>query len=84
MISLRTTNPIESTFATVKLRTQSTKGSGSPKMAATLAFKLLQEAEKKWRRIRSHEELQNLLNGVVYKDGLMVATDSADHEVAVG
>ena len=83
-ISLRTTNPIESTFATVKLRTQSTKGSGSPKMAATLAFKLLQEAEKKWRRIRSHEELQNLLNGVVYKDGLMVATDSADHEVAVG
>ena len=53
-------------------------------MAATLAFKLLQEAEKKWRRIRSHEELQNLLNGVVYKDGLMVATDSADHEVAVG
>ena len=54
-ISLRTTNPIESTFATVKLRTQSTKGSGSPKMAATLAFKLLQEAEKKWRRIRGHE-----------------------------
>ena len=65
-------------------RLQSTKGSGSPKMAATLAFKLLQEAEKKWRRIRSHEELQNLLNGVVYKDGFMVATDSADHEVAVG
>jgi len=82
--SIRTTNPIESAFATVKLRTKSTKGSGSPKMAATLAFKLLQEAEKKWRRIRGHEEIQNLLDGVDYKDGLVVATDSADHEAAAG
>ena len=53
-------------------------------MAATLAFKLLQEAEKKWRRIRGHEEIQNLLDGVDYKDGLVVATDSADHEAAAG
>lgn len=82
--SIRTTNPIESAFATVKLRTRSTKGSGSPKMAATLAFKLLQEAEKKWRKIRGQEELQNLIKGVEYKDGVMVATDLADHEAAAG
>lgn len=82
--SIRTTNPIESAFATVKLRTKSTKGSGSSKMAVTLAFKLLKEAEQKWRKIRGHEELQNLLQGVEYEDGVMVAKDSADHESAVG
>ena len=82
--SIKTTNPIESAFATVKLRTKSTKGSGSPKMAATLAFKLLKEAEKKWRKIRGHEEIQNLLEGVEYKDGVVVAKTSADHEAAAG
>lgn len=82
--SIRTTNPIESAFATVKLRTKSTKGSGSPKMAATLAFKLLQEAERKWRKIRGAEEIKNLLLGIEYRDGIMVATEPADHEAAVG
>ena len=53
-------------------------------MSAILAFKLLQEAEKKWKRIQGHEDIQNLLNGAVYKDGVMVATDSANHEAAVG
>jgi len=82
--SIRTTNPIESAFATVKLRTKSTKGSGSPKMAAILAFKLLQEAEKKWRKIKGHEEIKNLMKGIEYKDGVMVAKGSADHEAAAG
>lgn len=72
-ISLRTTNPIESSFATVKLRTKVTKGSGSPEAAAALAFKLLLECEKKWRRIKGHKEISNLLKGVEYKDGVMVA-----------
>lgn len=82
--SIRTTNPIESAFATVKLRTKSTKGSGSPKRAAALAFKLLLEAEKKWRKIRGHEEIQNLLLGLEYKDGVVVTTESANHEAAAG
>ena len=83
-VSIRTTNPIESAFATVKLRTKSTKGSGSPKVATTLAFKLLQEAEKKWRKIRGHEEIKNLVQGIEYRDGVVVATESASHEATAG
>jgi putative transposase len=83
-VSLRTTNPIESAFATVKLRTKTTRGSGSSVIAAALAFKLLKEAEKKWRKIRGHEEIQNLIDGVVYKDGVVVDTSSTDHEAVAG
>jgi transposase-like protein len=61
---IRTTNPIESTFATVKLRTTVTKGAGSPKAAATMAFKLMQEAERRWNRIRGYEEIKNVISGV--------------------
>jgi transposase-like protein len=82
--SLRTTNPIESAFATVKLRTKSTRGAGSSVVAAALAFKLLKEAEKKWRKIRGHEEIQKLVKGVVYKDGVVVGTSSTDHKAVVG
>ena len=66
---IRTTNPIESTFATVKLRTAATKGSGSTEMAEAMAFKLMAEAQKRWKRIRGHGELKNILSGVLYKDG---------------
>jgi len=82
--SIRKTNPMESAFAAVKLRTKSTKGSGCPRMAATLAFKLLQEAEKKWRKISGSEEIKNLLQGIEYLDGVMVATESVNQEVAAG
>jgi len=71
-VHIRTTNIIESTFATVKLRTKVTKGAGSAKTAEAMAFKLFLEAEKKWRKINAPEELQNLLNGVEYKDGVML------------
>ena len=81
-MSLRTTNPIESSFATVKLRTKVTKGAGSRGTATAMAFKLLIECQKRWRRIRgSKEDLQNLLSGVVYKDGIMIAQQS-DQEAA--
>jgi putative transposase len=72
---IRTTNPIESTFATVKLRTYSTKGAGSAKSACAMAFKLMQEAEKKWLRIRGYEELKLLLSGVEFEDGVVVVND---------
>jgi transposase-like protein len=71
--SLRTTNVIESTFATVRLRTNVTKGAGSLKAAESMAFKLLQDAEKSWNRIRGFAELTNVLNGVAYVDGVMIA-----------
>ena len=78
--SLRTTNPIESSFATVKLRTKSMKGAGSAKTATTMAFKLLMECQKKWRKIRGAEEIENLLAGVEYKDGVMVPSQESNRE----
>ncbi len=69
---IRTTNPIESSFATVKLRTKVTKGAGSKETAAVMAFKLLNECQKKWRKLRGNEEFKKLLKGVEYKDGLMI------------
>jgi transposase-like protein len=70
---IRTTNAIESTFATVRLRTNVTKGAGSKTAAETMAFKLLEDAEKTWRKIRGYEEIEKILNGVAYKDGVVVA-----------
>lgn len=80
---LRTTNPIESSFATVKLRTKVTKGAGSVKTATVMAFKLLSECQKRWRKISAPEEIKNVLAGVEYKDGVMVAPPSTHHETAV-
>ena len=66
---IRTTNPIESTFATVKLRTRVMKGSGSKETAEAMAFKLMMETQKRWRKTRGCEEPQNILAGAIYKDG---------------
>ena len=81
-VSLRTTNPIESAFATVKLRTRVTKGAGSPKTAATMAFKLLLECEKRWRKIRGSGEISNVLNGLEYKDGVVLDRQLQNQEAA--
>mgnify|MGYP001430150450 CR=1 FL=1 len=78
---LRTTNPIESSFATVKLRTKVTKGAGSKETASAMAFKLLSECQKRWRRLRDHQEIKNLLKGLEYKDGIMVPGEN-HHEAA--
>jgi transposase-like protein len=66
----RTTNPIESTFATVRHRTTCTKNCVSRSTFLGLAFKLIQEAEKTWRRIRGFERIAELMAGVVFKDGV--------------
>jgi putative transposase len=80
--SLRTTNPIESTFATVKLRTRVTKGAGSTRTAASMAFKLMLEAEKKWNKIRGWKEIENLLRGVDYRDGIALKNTGNQEGVA--
>lgn len=80
-IHLRTTNPIESSFATVKLRTKVTKGAGSKETAAVMAFKLLSECQKRWRRLKGHEEIKNLSKGLEYKDGIMIPREK-HHEAA--
>jgi putative transposase len=69
---IRTTNPIESTFATVKLRTRVTKGAGSRVAGLTMAFKLLQAAQRTWRRLDAHDLLPLVRVGIVFKDGLQV------------
>ena len=66
----------------MKLRTRVTKGAGSKETAAVMAFKLLDECQKKWRKLRGHEELENLLKGLEYKDGVMVPPEVKHHETA--
>jgi transposase-like protein len=68
-IRLRTTNPIEATFATVRHRTSRTNNCVSRATFLGLAFKLVQEAEKSWRRIRGQEHIAELTSGVLFKDG---------------
>ncbi len=70
---LRTTNPIESTFATVRLRTKRTKGAGSRVACLTMVFKLVQSAERKWRKLNGYELLGDVIRGVQFKDGTKVA-----------
>jgi putative transposase len=65
----RTTNPIESTFATVRLRTYRTKGPGSRQAGLAMAFKLAQKAEKGWRKLNGSAKLQDVIDGVVFVDG---------------
>jgi putative transposase len=69
-IHLRTTNPIESTFASVRLRTKKTKGSGSRTASLTMVFKLVQSASKKWRALNGSQLLPDVIEGVSFNDGL--------------
>jgi putative transposase len=75
---LRTTNPIESSFATVKLRTRVTKGAGSKKAALAMAYKLLDAAQDRWRRFNGHELVADVLNDVTFKDGIKVTDDDTE------
>ena len=67
---LRTTNPIESTFATVRHRTVRSKGCLSNKTALAMIFKLAQAAEKSWRRLDGHNQLPKVIVGVKFLDGI--------------
>jgi putative transposase len=78
-VHLRTTNPIESTFATVRHRTTRTKNCTSRTTFLGLAFKLAEEAAKTWRRIRAPEKVAELLGGTRYQDGIPV-TDNPPEE----
>lgn len=66
---IRTTNPIESTFATVRHRTRQTKGCGSVKATVLMVFKLATSAEKGWRKLRGYELISKVIEGVKFKDG---------------
>ena len=70
---LRTSNPIESTFATVRHRTIRAKGCQSNATALAMVFKLVDAAQKNWRRLDGHNQLPKLVLGAKFKDGLEVA-----------
>jgi putative transposase len=67
---IRTTNPIESTFATVRLRTEKTKGCLSRQTALAMVLRLCQCAEKKWRRLDGADQLGEVIHGTRFVDGL--------------
>jgi transposase-like protein len=67
---IRTTNPIESTFATVRLRTAKTRGCGSRTTILSMVFKLGQSAEKGWLRLRGYRRLSAVMRGVKFIDGV--------------
>lgn len=67
---LRTTNPIESTFATVRLRTVKTRGCLSRQTMLTMVFRLCQSAQKRWRRLQGYRRLADVVRGVKFVDGI--------------
>ena len=74
---LRTTNVIESSFATVRHRTVRSKGCLSNKTALAMIFKLTEAAERSWRRLDGHNQLPKLIQGVRFTDGIEVAANPA-------
>ena len=74
---LRTSNPVESTFATVRHRTVRSKGCLSNKTALAMIFKLAQAAEKHWRRLDGQNQLPKVILGVCFTDGIEVAKEEA-------
>jgi putative transposase len=66
---IRSTNPIESTFSTVRHRTRQTKGCGSRLATLTMVYKLATSAQKGWRKLRGYQELEKVIKGRKFKDG---------------
>ena len=77
---LRTTNPIESTFATVRHRTIRAKGCLSNNTALAMVFKLVDAAQKSWRRLDGHNQLPKIIQGVKFADGLEVVAKPIAHQ----
>jgi transposase-like protein len=67
---IRTSNPIESTFATVRHRTKRTKGCLSRKTGLAMAFKLMMSAQKKWRKLDGQNRLPEIIQGIEFRDGI--------------
>ena len=67
---IRTTNPIESTFATVRHRTDKTKGCLSRKTGLAMAFKLMMSAQGKWRKLDGSNRMPEIIQGIAFKDGI--------------
>jgi transposase-like protein len=81
-IHIRTSNPIESAFSTVRLRQRVTKGAGSRRRGLAMAFKLLEMAQARWRRLNAHELLPLVRAGVPFIDGVRRERDEETIEEA--
>jgi len=79
---LRTTNPIESTFATIRLRTAKTRGCLSRNTALTMVFKLAICAQSHWRRLNGSELLNDVVGGLTFRDGVRITDEPAQAEEA--
>lgn len=79
---LRTSNPIESSFATVRHRTMRSKGCLSNKTALAMIYKLAEAAEKNWRRLDGHNQLPKIILGVKFTDGIEVVRSQAQTAAA--
>ncbi len=75
-IHLRTTNPIESTFATVRLRTAKTRGCVSRASILSMVFKLARSAEQRWQLLRASELIARVIAGVQFKNGVITETEN--------
>jgi len=80
-IHLRTTNPIESTFATVRLRTKRSRSCGNRDTTLSMVFKLLQSAQKRWKRIKGFDQLKLVVDNAQFRDGIQV-DDQSDRNAA--
>jgi transposase-like protein len=80
-VHIRTTNPIESTFATVRLRTKRARNCGSRETTLAMVYKLLESAQKNWKRIKGFNLLTLVVNNVEFKDGEQVQ-DQSDRNAA--
>jgi len=78
----KATAKIESSFATVRLRTKVTKGAGSKKAALAMAYKLLDAAQARWRRFNGHELIADVIDGVVFKDGERIIDENNDNSIS--
>lgn len=74
---LRTSNPIESVFATTRHRTVRTRGALSPKTARLMVFKLVIAASRTWRRLKGENQLPKVVAGVTFRDGTEVIDDQS-------
>jgi transposase-like protein len=81
-VHLKTTNAIESTFATVRLRTRVTKGPGSRAAGLAMAFKLLESAQDRWRAINGPKLVALVRAGAKFRKGVLVENSLKEEEVA--
>jgi transposase-like protein len=79
-IHIRTSNPIESAFSTIRLRTAKTRNCGSRETTLMMIFKLAQSAERRWKRLKGHKLLGEVITGIKFKDGVR-ESDQSDRSV---